>query len=52
MPARVDPFVRLSGKPDEPPLIIGKPDMELAPPLFQNGEGKEPAGESAGRRVR
>ena len=33
-----EPLIRLSGTLGEPPLIIGKPDMESALPLFEDDE--------------
>ena len=36
-----EPLIRLSGKLGEPPLIIGKPNMESAFPLFEHDEGIE-----------
>lgn len=36
-----DPLIRLSGKLGEPPLIIGKPNMESTLPLFENDHGTE-----------
>ena len=37
-----EPLIRLSGKLGEPPLIIGKPNMEAALSLFEYDEGTEP----------
>ncbi len=37
-----EPLIRLSGKLGEPPLIIGKPNMEAALPLFEHDEGTDP----------
>ena len=36
-----EPLIQLSGKLGEPPLIIGRPNMESAFPLFENDEGED-----------
>ena len=36
-----EPLIALSGKLGEPPLIIGKPNMESALPLFENDPGED-----------
>ena len=36
------PLIRFSGKLDEPPLIIGKPNMGSTLPLFEDDEGARP----------
>lgn len=36
-----EPLIRLSGKLGEPPLSIGKPDVESALPLLDGNEGED-----------
>ena len=36
-----EPLIQLSGRLGEPPLIIGKPNMESSLPLFESDEGED-----------